>query len=77
MNARDFGMTDDPAAGAAEEVRPYLGLTPAERYRKFLDLMLFMERVWNSLDPARRAHYDRVQAQLDDPGRWWERVSRR
>lgn len=76
MTARDFGVTDDPDASAEEDVRPYLRLTPEQRYRKFLDLMLFMERVWGALPPAKRAHYDRVQARMDDPGRWWERVPR-
>ncbi|MBI4677752.1 MAG: hypothetical protein HY748_09225 [Elusimicrobia bacterium] len=77
MNARDFGLSDDPQTCAEEDVRPYLGLSAAQRYGKFLDLMLFMERIWKSLDPVRRARYDRSQAEFDDPGRWWERVPRR
>lgn len=77
VTGRDFGFSDDPFASADEDVKPYLGLTPAERYRRFLDLMSFMERIWRSIDPERRAHRDRVQEQLDDPGPWWERVKRR
>ncbi len=49
-------------------------MSPPERYRKFLDLMLFMERIRGSLDPAKRARFDRAQAALDDPGTWWDRV---
>lgn len=74
MDARDFGLSIDPHDCAQEEVRPYLGLSPSERYRRFLDLMSFMESIWKSLDPLKRARYDRIQADLDDPGRWWERV---
>ncbi|MBI5210379.1 MAG: hypothetical protein HY927_10445 [Elusimicrobia bacterium] len=52
-------------------------MAPSERYRRFLDLMRFMDHIWKSLDPDKRAHYDLVQRRLDDPGRWWERVPAR
>ena len=74
MNSRDFGVTDDPYEEAAEDVRPYVGLTPRERWMKFLDLMAFMERIWKSLDPQRRAQYERAYLSADDSGRWWERI---
>lgn len=77
MKARDFGISDDAQASVDEDVRPYRDLSPAERYWKFLDLMRFMERVRGAQDPGRRAHYDRVQDQFDDPGRWWERLPSR
>lgn len=74
MNAGDFGVTEDARLAAEEDARPYRGLAPAERYRRFLDLMRFMESILRSLDPGKRSRYDRVQTRLDDPGRWWERV---
>ncbi len=74
MNARDFGFPDDPYAAAEEDVKPYRGLSPRERYAAFLDLMSFLEKIWKSLDPRKRAHYERVDDELNDPGRWWERV---
>lgn len=74
MSARDFGMPDAPHLIAQEEVRPYLRLSPAERYDRFLDLMSFLEQIWNSLPPDRRARYELANDRLDDPGRWWERV---
>ncbi|MEK7743561.1 MAG: hypothetical protein AAB578_04165 [Elusimicrobiota bacterium] len=77
MNARDFGMTDDPAAAAEEDVRPHRGLSPLERCRKLLDLISFMNDIRRSLDPARRERQERIQDELDDPGRWWERVPSR
>lgn len=76
MRARDFGIVEDPNEATEEEVRPYRGLSPRERYARFLDLMRFLEGIWNSLGPERRAHYDRIRSELDDPGRWWERVPR-
>lgn len=76
MNARDFGVTDDPYEAAIEDVEPYRRMTPEERYAKFIDLMAFLESIWMSLDPAKRAAADREIAKLDDPGRWWERVPR-
>jgi len=77
MLARDFGMTDDPQRMAVEEVLPYLRLSPLERYERFLDLMSFFERIWNSLPSDRRARYAEANDRLDDPGRWWERVPAR
>lgn len=77
MNARDFGLTDDADLAAEEDVRPYRGLSPAQRYGRFLDLMSYVEQVWRSLEPSRRARYDRAQQELDDPGPWWTRVPAR
>ena len=39
-----------------------------------LCLMSFLEKIWKSLDPRKRAHYERVDDELNDPGRWWEHV---
>ena len=77
MPASQFGMPDDPRRIASEEVRPYLRLSAAERYSRFLDLMAFLESIWNSLPAARRAKYAEANDRLDDPGRWWERVPAR
>ncbi|MBI5243468.1 MAG: hypothetical protein HY922_07235 [Elusimicrobia bacterium] len=77
MDARDFGLTNDPYAEAEEDVRPYRALSPAERYSRLLDLMRFMDRIWGAIEPAKRAGYERAQDELDDPGRWWERVPSR
>ncbi|MBI4576733.1 MAG: hypothetical protein HY722_10765 [Planctomycetes bacterium] len=74
MGARDFGLPEDPAAIADEEVAPYRGLSPGERYARFLDLMRLMERIWHSLDPERRRRCERALEALDDAGRWWERA---
>lgn len=74
MNARDFGVPDDPFAAALEDVEPYRGLSPRERYERFLDLMALLEQIWKSIEPERRRRYERINDQLDDPGRWWERV---
>ena len=74
MNAGDFGLTEDPDAAAEEDVRPYRGLSPVQRYKKLLDLLSFMQEIRKSLDPLRRERQDRIQDELDDPGRWWERV---
>lgn len=53
-------MTDDPDAAAEEDVRPYRGLSPLQRYRKLLDLLSFMAEIRKSLDPpparAARSH---------------------
>lgn len=76
MRAHDFGVVEDPYEAAEEEVRPYRGLSPCERYGRFLDLMGFLEGIWKSLPPERRARCDRARTDLDDPGRWWERVPR-
>ena len=76
VTARDLGGTDDPWASAMDDVEPYRGLTPQERYQRFLDIVSFMERVFKSIDPDKRARYDRARMALDDPGRWWERVPR-
>lgn len=77
MTSRDFGMPDDPRRTAADEVKPYLRLTPAERYARFLDLMAFLEGIWTSLPAARRERYSKANDRLDDPGRWWDRVPAR
>ena len=74
MDARDFGSTLDPQQAAVEGVKPYLQSSPRERYQKFLDLMSFLEQIWKSIDPAKRAAYDRVNEELNDPGAWWTRV---
>lgn len=37
MDARDFGLTNDPYAEAEEDVRPYRGLSPA--VEQFLQMM--------------------------------------
>ena len=75
MRASDFGFSDDPDEAAREEVRPYVGLTPAERYARFLDFVAFYEEIRRSLDPELRARYERAR-RLDDPGPWWQRVPR-
>jgi hypothetical protein len=67
-------MPDDPKEIAAEEVRPYLRLSPSERYARFLDLMGFLESIWQSLPAEQRARSTQAIDGLDDPGRWWERV---
>jgi len=77
VNARDFGVTDDPYQAAAEDVRPYRALTPRERYERFLDLMSFLEEIWRSLHPERRRLCERAGDALDDPGRWWQTVPSR
>jgi hypothetical protein len=74
VDARDFGWPVDPLQQALEDVEPYLHLSPKERYVCFIDLMRFMEKIWNSIEPGRQARYGRAQEGLDDPGRWWERV---
>lgn len=74
MSAREFGMPEDPRRVAEEEVRPYVGLSPSDRFARFLDLISFIERIWNSLPAERRTQYERANDRLDDPGRWWERV---
>lgn len=76
MRARDFGVSEDPDEAALEEVAPFRDLSPAERYLRFLDLVAFYETIWKSLDPGLRARYMLAQRELDDPGRWWERVPR-
>ena len=77
MSAREFGMPDDPQLIAEEEVRPYLRLSPSERYARFLDLMSFLEQIWKSLPADKRERYAKANDRLDDPGRWWERVPAR
>ncbi len=74
MDARDFGMSIDPFEIAEDEVRPYRCLSPRERFERFLGLMSFLERIWRSLPAEKRVRYDRAQAELDDAGKWWERV---
>lgn len=60
MNARDFGLPDDPMKTAQDQVRRYVGLSPPERYARFLDLMSFLERIWNSLPAEQRARYGKA-----------------
>ncbi len=74
MSVRVLGIEVDPVRVAEEDVEPYRGLSPAECYAQFVDLMNFTDvlmrptpveesyRVWRTLDA------------IDDPGRWWERV---
>jgi hypothetical protein len=74
VRAADFGYSDDPNESAIEDVRETRHLSPAERYKRFLQLIRFMESIWKSIDPERRKAYLRVEEELDDPGRWWERA---
>lgn len=77
MDARDFGVTTDPWRAAEEDVAPYRDLSAAERYACFVDLVGFMERIWNQAAPEDRRRWEKAQEELDDPGPWWTRVPRR
>ncbi|MBI3098568.1 MAG: hypothetical protein HYY93_10055 [Planctomycetes bacterium] len=69
-------MTDDPFLQAEAEVRPYRGLSHRERFRRFLDLMSFMEELMRTRPVEEWRRIWRAQESLDDPGRWWERIPR-
>lgn len=76
MDARDFGIANDPDSEAREAAASVRGVPPVERFRRFLDLVAFGEGVWRSLSPEARARALKAE-RADDPGLWWERVPRR
>lgn len=77
MDARDFGVEMDPMRSAEEDVKAYRGLSPAECYAHFLDLMGFTDLIMRSRPIEEWRRTWRRLDQLDDPGRWWERVPER
>jgi len=76
-SARDFGLSDDPFETAEGEVAPYRALSLPDRYARFLDLVATMERIWETMPPEKRRRSSLAADELDDLGRWWERVPSR
>lgn len=77
MNARQFGVTDDPYEQAAADVAPHRNLTVEECGERFLDLIRFTELAMQNYGDAEWFRIVRIHGSLDDPGHWWERVPAR
>lgn len=74
MSVRVLGIETDPIRVAEEDVAPCRGLSPAECYAQFVDLMNFTDILMRSTPVEEWYRVWRILDEMDDPGRWWERV---
>lgn len=67
----------DPDDCARADVAPFVGLSPQQRFAGFLDVLDLSEAMLVRMSEDRRRRAWSALDELDDPGRWWERVPAR
>lgn len=67
-------VSERDVASAWEDVEPHLGMSPPELWACFVDLIQAQERILEAVPIEVRREREQRLAQLDAPGRWWERV---